>query len=57
MLAAGGALRTAGLLLRRMGLPDTAAAFAAACAEAGLRNARAPADAGALTVALYEPDD
>ena len=47
VLVAGGALRTAVLMLRRLGLPDTAAAFAAACAEAGLRNPRAPADAGA----------
>lgn len=52
VLVAGGALRTAVLMLRRLGLPDTAAAFAAACAEAGLRNARAPADAGASTAAL-----
>ena len=52
VLVAGGALRTAVLLLRRLSLPDTAAAFAAACAEAGLRNARAPADAGAPSAAL-----
>ncbi|KAK9845313.1 hypothetical protein WJX81_003317 [Elliptochloris bilobata] len=53
VLVAGGALRTAVLTLRRLGLPDTAAAFAAACGEAGLRNARAPVDAGGLENLLH----
>jgi hypothetical protein len=45
MTAAGG-LRNAALLLRELRMPDAAAAFCAACKEAGFHSAFAPADAG-----------
>ena len=47
MTAAGG-LRNAVLLLRELRMPDAAAAFCAACKEAGFHSAFAPADAGGL---------
>ena len=47
MTAAGG-LRNAALLLRELRMPDAAAAFCAACKEAGFHSAFAAADAGAL---------
>ena len=47
MTAAGG-LRNAALLLRELRMPDAAAAFCAACKEAGFHSAFAPADAGEL---------
>ena len=45
MTAAGG-LRNAALLLRELRMPDAAAAFCAACKEAGFHSAYVPADAG-----------
>jgi hypothetical protein len=45
MTAAGG-LRNAALLLRELRMPDAAAAFCAACKEAGFHSAFAPVDAG-----------
>ena len=47
IMAAGGALRNAALLLRELRMPDAAAAFCAACKEAGFHSPFAPADAGA----------
>lgn len=46
MVAAGG-LRNGALLLRELRMPDAAAAFCAACREAGFHSPLAPADAGA----------
>eukprot|EP00884_Botryococcus_braunii_P018245 jgi/Botrbrau1/5103/Bobra.0128s0014.1 len=48
VLVAGGALRTAVLLLRKLGLAAAAFAFVAACSEAGFRNPNAAADSGGL---------
>ncbi len=47
IMAAGGALRNAALLLRELRMPDAAAAFCAACKEAGFHSPFAPTDAGA----------
>ena len=46
IMAAGGALRNAALLLRELRMPDAAAAFCAACKEAGFHSPFAPTDAG-----------
>jgi len=46
IMTAGGSLRNATLLLRELHMPDAAAAFCAACKEAGFHSAYAPADAG-----------
>ena len=47
VLAAAGALRSIVLLLRRCGTPDCAAAFVAACHDAGYgSDPRAPSDSG-----------
>lgn len=46
IMAAAGGLRNAALLLRELRMPDAAAAFCAACKEAGFHSAYAPADAG-----------
>lgn len=46
VMAAAGGLRNAALLLRELRMPDAAAAFCAACKEAGFHSALAPADAG-----------
>ena len=49
IMAAGGGLRNAALLLRELRMPDAAAAFCAACKEAGFHSAYVPADAGQAT--------
>ncbi|KAL0025839.1 hypothetical protein WJX79_004992, partial [Trebouxia sp. C0005] len=46
MLVAGGGLRSAVLLLRKVGMPDCAQALAQAAAEAQLDNKQGSADAG-----------
>ena len=46
IMAAAGGLRNAALLLRELRMPDAAAAFCAACKEAGFHSAYVPADAG-----------
>lgn len=47
VLAAAGALRSVVLLLRRLSMPDCAAAFVRACTEAGLKlDPRGPLDSG-----------
>ena len=51
MTAAGG-LRNAALLLRELRMPDAAAAFCAACKEAGFHSAFAPADAGRWAISF-----
>ena len=51
ILVAAGGLRNAALLLRELKLPDAAAAFCAACKEAGFHSPFAPPDAGALSTA------
>ncbi|BDA45713.1 probable WD repeat-containing protein 11 at C-terminar half [Coccomyxa sp. Obi] len=48
IMVAGGALRNAALLLRELRMPDAAAAFCAACKEAGFHSPLAPSDAGGL---------
>ncbi len=52
IMAAAGGLRNAALLLRELRMPDAAAAFCAACKEAGFHSAFAPADAGELQAML-----
>ena len=47
IMAAAGGLRNGALLLRELRMPDAAAAFCAACREAGFHSPLAPADAGA----------
>ncbi len=46
IMVAAGALRNAALLLRELRMPDAAAAFCAACKEAGFHSPLAPSDAG-----------
>ena len=46
MLVAGGALRSAVLLLRKVGMPDCAQALAQAVADAQLDSKQSSADAG-----------
>ncbi|KAK9829709.1 hypothetical protein WJX72_007460 [[Myrmecia] bisecta] len=48
IMAAAGALRSAVLMLRKLGMADSAMAFAQACAEAGLYNPAASPDGGHL---------
>ncbi len=61
MLVAGGGLRSAVLLLRKVGMPDCAQALAQAVAEAQLDSKQGSADAGAVqicisTMQLRRPD-
>ncbi len=61
MLVAGGGLRSAVLLLRKVGMPDCAQALAQAVAEAQLDSKQGSADAGAVhicisTMQLCRPD-
>lgn len=46
IMTASGSLRNAALLLRELKMPDSAAAFCAACKEAGFHSPFAPIDAG-----------
>lgn len=50
MLVAGGGLRSAVLLLRKVGMPDCAQALAQAVAEAQLDSKQGSADAGEIHV-------
>ncbi len=61
MLVAGGGLRSAVLLLRKVGMPDCAQALAQAVAEAQLDSKQGSADAGEIqicrsTTQLCRPD-
>lgn len=52
MVVAGGGLRSAVLLLRKVGMPDCAQALAQAVAEAQLDSKQGSADAGAIILLL-----
>lgn len=52
MLVAGGGLRSAVLLLRKVGMPDCAQALAQAVAEAQLDSKQGSADAGAVHICI-----
>lgn len=53
MLVAGGGLRSAVLLLRKVGMPDCAQALAQAAAEAQLDNKQGSADAGKIQICKF----
>jgi hypothetical protein len=53
IMTAAGSLRNAALLLRELKMPDAAAAFSAACKEAGFHSPFAPVDAGARSALLH----
>ena len=52
MLVAGGGLRSAVLLLRKVGMPDCAQALAQAVAEAQLDSKQGSADAGEIQICI-----